>query len=356
MEVHVGLARDVRRDEHARVVPQAAVGVAFEFPAIDVERGPTDLAIGQPLLQRGLVDDLSPGHVDHHRTGLHRGDRRAIDQAFRLCRQLAADSDEVALAQQRVQTVGGFQPAHAFRRGLAGGDPPARSHHAHPHGLAQPRHVAPDPSQADDADRLAAEQPGPVGPVLELVPRPVRSRAVKALDEVQDRREHVLRHGERVPQTSRRRHRDVASPQIAVAQIARPRRELVKPTKTRGPRAKVLRKRERPQCHLGRGQQAIPFCLRQGLARPGLRRQVSAGRGWWPRPPVLRLEHLAPIHDADGRIHGLHRVQRRIRDGRDDEDLDGAVSDHRSAAKEWPMGSGCRCRSSFDTSRDASVA
>src|SRR6266705_1558471 len=63
VEVHVRLARDVRRDEHARVVPQATVGVAFEFPAIDVERGPTDLAIGQPLLQRGLVDGLAPGHV-----------------------------------------------------------------------------------------------------------------------------------------------------------------------------------------------------------------------------------------------------------------------------------------------------
>jgi hypothetical protein len=44
VEVHVGLARYVRRDEHARVVPEAVVGVASEFPAVDVERGPTDLA------------------------------------------------------------------------------------------------------------------------------------------------------------------------------------------------------------------------------------------------------------------------------------------------------------------------
>jgi len=58
------------------------------------------------------------------------------------------------------------------------------------------------------------------------------------------------------------------------------------------------------------------------------------GRGWWPRLPVFRLEHAAPIHDADGDAHCLHLLHRRIPDGRDDQDLDGeAVSDHLSAAK-----------------------
>src|SRR6267143_1830092 len=234
------------RDEHPRVVPQAAVRIAHEFPTVNVERGPTDSAVGQPLQKGGLVDDLSSSHVDHHGTGLCRGDRRAVDEALRLRRQLAADGYEVALGKQRVQAVARFHPADAFRQGLAGHGAPTGAHHAHPHRYAEPRYFAPDPAEPDDADGLTLEQPRSVGPRPELVARPVRCDTVKPLGEVENRGEYVLGHGNRVPQTTGRRHPDVASPQITGAQVARPSWDLMEPLQAWRANAKVHRERERP--------------------------------------------------------------------------------------------------------------
>src|SRR2546430_13401753 len=80
VEAHVCLAGDVGRDEHPRVVPQAAVRIALEFPTVNVERGPTDSAVGQPLQEGGLVDAPSSSHVDHYRT---RSEERRVGKECR---------------------------------------------------------------------------------------------------------------------------------------------------------------------------------------------------------------------------------------------------------------------------------
>jgi len=59
----VGAAGDVRRDEDALVVPEAAIRLALELPVVDVQGHAAQRPGRERGDQRLLVEDLSPCHV-----------------------------------------------------------------------------------------------------------------------------------------------------------------------------------------------------------------------------------------------------------------------------------------------------
>ena len=93
------------------------------------------------------------------------------------------------------------------------------------------------PAGADDAGRLALDQQRPIGAVLEFSGVAIGDGAVEAFGEVQYAGDGILRHGQRVAGAARRRHHDVAAPQIADQQVAGTGGPLVKPFEPRRPGA-----------------------------------------------------------------------------------------------------------------------
>ena len=73
----------------------------------DVERRPADSPLPQGGNQCLVDDDGPPGDIDDQRAGLHQADPACIDQAARFRRQRAAEHEDVALRDQRVDVEEG---------------------------------------------------------------------------------------------------------------------------------------------------------------------------------------------------------------------------------------------------------
>ena len=101
-------------------------------------------------MQRALVDDRAAGGVDQDRRGLHRPQRRRVDQVVGVGRQRAVQRDEVRALEQREQRHA------AVRAGVK---------HGHLKARGAPRHRASDPAHADDPERR------PVDVVAEVAAR-----------------------------------------------------------------------------------------------------------------------------------------------------------------------------------------
>src|SRR6266705_3656727 len=111
MLTHVTAARDMRGDEDALIVPEAAIGFVLKLTLIDVEGHPTQRARRKGGDQRLFVDDFAPRDVHEDRAWLHGGKSRRTDQPGRLRCPLTADHHAIALREERMQTLGTFQAA-----------------------------------------------------------------------------------------------------------------------------------------------------------------------------------------------------------------------------------------------------
>ena len=75
--------------------------------------------------------------------------------------------------------------------------------------------------------------------------------------EVEKAGQRVFRHGAGIAVAARGGDDDVAAPEIAAQQVARPGRELVKPAQTRCPNPEIQRKRKAAEDDLGAAEQLI---------------------------------------------------------------------------------------------------
>src|SRR5882762_72012 len=100
MLTHVTAARDMRGDEDALIVPEAAIGFMLELTDIDVEGHTPQLSRRESRDQRFFVDDFPPRDVHEDRAWLHRGEGLPTDQLGRLRRPLTANHHAVTLREQ----------------------------------------------------------------------------------------------------------------------------------------------------------------------------------------------------------------------------------------------------------------
>src|SRR5438128_1873813 len=110
---HIGTTGDMRRNQHALVLPETAIGGVLELPEVDVQTDATQLPRRQRGDQRLFVDDLPAGDVDQHRSRTHGRKRLATNQPGRFRCPLTTDGHEVTLPQQRMEMRGTFETAES---------------------------------------------------------------------------------------------------------------------------------------------------------------------------------------------------------------------------------------------------
>src|ERR1700683_3966777 len=96
----------VRRDDNAFIVPQAAVGLAFEFADIHVQGNAAEFAVAKRGDQRFLIDDFTACDIGNDGVRLHRREGFAANQIRGLWGPLTTARHEIALRQKRVQALG----------------------------------------------------------------------------------------------------------------------------------------------------------------------------------------------------------------------------------------------------------
>src|SRR5262245_57133099 len=106
MLVLIAARRRVRRDEHARIRPQARWWRMLELTNIDVEGSAAQMFAGERVRERLFVDDLATRDVDQHAPGLHGSEASGIEQAVRLRGPLASDHHELAFREIGVEISG----------------------------------------------------------------------------------------------------------------------------------------------------------------------------------------------------------------------------------------------------------
>src|SRR5262249_13561087 len=150
----------------------------------------------------------------------------------------------VALAEERVQTVGTFEPAEPRgRRGIASGTA-TRADHPHARARAEAADLPADAPRAHHADGFVLEEKRAVRAMVESVTLPIARGVVKAAGEVEDAGQRVLGHRAGVAVAAGGGRDHVAAPQVAAEQVAGPGRQLVEPAQPRRPRAQIQRERK----------------------------------------------------------------------------------------------------------------
>jgi hypothetical protein len=183
-------------------------------------------------------------------------------------------------------------------------------------------HLATDAAGADDAQGLALQQQRPIGAVVECAGRAVIQRAVQFLGEMQDTGDGIFRHRKNAAHAARCRHRDVAAPQIADAQVAGPCRTLMEPRQPRRPRAQIERKRKAADDHFGFAEQPVALGARANAGGPaGEIARAGIGR---PGLADLAVEPAAGVGETDSRIDRLDLGAVGRAEAMDGDDVDGA--------------------------------
>src|SRR5439155_10437570 len=141
MLTHVTAARDMRGDEDALIVPEATIGFMFKLTLIHVEGHSPQLSRREGSDQRLFVDDFTPRHVHQDGAGLHGGKGLPTDQLGRLWCPLTTDHHAVALLEESIETLGGFQAAESGWQYGIGRYPAPRAGHPHAGIGAQPPHL-----------------------------------------------------------------------------------------------------------------------------------------------------------------------------------------------------------------------
>src|SRR4051794_17077512 len=101
-EALVGPAQRVRRDDDVVELEERVVG-GRRLLLEDVDRGAGDGPVDERPMQRLLVDDRAARRVDEIGGGLHQRELARADQLARRLVEVARDTDEVRLAQQRLE-------------------------------------------------------------------------------------------------------------------------------------------------------------------------------------------------------------------------------------------------------------
>ena len=179
----VGRSGEVRRRDQVRGAEQRP---RIRLLGEDVDRGAGDLARGERLEQRRVVDQLATGGVDDPGAVLHAGERPRVDHVARLVVQRQVERHEVGPREHAGERV-------ALDPGLAetvGGDERVVRDDAH----LQPERAAgdllPDPPVAEDPERLLRElDPAP----LRALPAPRHQRGVRLRDVPRQRHEQADR-------------------------------------------------------------------------------------------------------------------------------------------------------------------
>src|SRR5262245_26865522 len=293
---YVCTAGDMRSDQDTLVLPEAGIGGVLELALVDCEADATQLARCERVDQGRLVDDLAAGDVDQHRSLAHRFERRAANQPRRLRRPLAADSHELALAEQRMKTLRALETAESRRQSFPRRDVAPGADHAHPGAGAQAADRLADPTGADDAHGLAFDEHRPIAGVLETLPLSIAVGAVQAAGEVEKTGQNVFGHGPSVALAARRGHGDVAAPQIAAQQVAGAGGALMEPSEPRRPRPQIERERPAAQDDLGPGQEAVALRARAG--RTGALAEIAIHTPLGPGLAELVIEPAARVDNA----------------------------------------------------------
>src|ERR1700730_1636012 len=89
----------MRRDDNAFIVPETAVGLAFELADIYVQGDAPEFAVAERGDHRLLIDDFTARDVGEDSVRLHCRKGFATDQIGRLWRPLTTDRHKVALCQ-----------------------------------------------------------------------------------------------------------------------------------------------------------------------------------------------------------------------------------------------------------------
>ena len=142
---------EVRRDHHLRELEQRP-GVRLRRE--DVERGARHLARANRVGERLLVDEPAPRGVDDAHAVLHLRERLGVEEPARLVVQRKVERDEVGLGVDLVERAARLDAELAE---ALGGDERVVRDDTHPEPERAMRDLPPDPSEAEDAERLAGD-------------------------------------------------------------------------------------------------------------------------------------------------------------------------------------------------------
>ena len=146
------VAADVRGQEHiVELGERAAIGLGVE----GVEVGACLGVLAEELRERRLVDEPAARAIDHHRVRSEHGDARRVQQVLRVGGEAQIEGDDVARAHQLVDGAG--PDAVLVREG--GVEHGIAREQADREGLQQPNQGTADAAEANDAHRLAAQEP-----------------------------------------------------------------------------------------------------------------------------------------------------------------------------------------------------
>src|SRR5262245_31875575 len=115
----------------------------------DIEPGTPDLAAPKPFDQRRLVDERAARGVDQDHAAFHAGDARGIDDAARLVVEREIERNDIGTRQQGIEV----DERHAIVRAWR----PVPGDHLHANAACDPRNLAADAAESNDAERLAIE-------------------------------------------------------------------------------------------------------------------------------------------------------------------------------------------------------
>src|SRR5512147_633938 len=136
-------------------------------------------------------------------------------------RPWATNRYELALAEQVMQKVRGFQSCEAGRKRCPRGHVPARADHAHACRCTEPCRLLTNATRADNAGGLIPQDYGIVSFMIETVTPLVPVAQVEAASEVEKARQHILGHGSPVREPARGGHQNIRAPKIGIQKIAR---------------------------------------------------------------------------------------------------------------------------------------
>ncbi len=158
----VGGSGDVRREDD--VVEIAEDGFLERLLVEDVERGAGDLAGLEGFGEGGFDDELAAGAVDDADALLHDGDRGGVDHALGLGGEADVEGEVVGLLEDVVDGDEG----DVVLAGDDGRDEGVVADELHAEAAGATGDFEADAAEADDAECLAAELPGPEGIFLPL--------------------------------------------------------------------------------------------------------------------------------------------------------------------------------------------
>src|SRR5918996_6180158 len=144
-------------------------------------------------------------------------------------RPRATNGDEVALAEEIMQKIGGFDSDEAGRKRCRGRDLSARADHAQACRRAELCHLLANAAGPDNADRFIADYYGIVSLMIETAALFFSVAQVKTASEVEKAPQYVLGHGSPVREAARGGNQNIRAPKIGIDKVACSRGKLMHP-------------------------------------------------------------------------------------------------------------------------------